>query len=66
MKTETVTLELSIEQLVWLEKIWSGRVRIGENILTRLEETDLPPEFHENLEIDKSILYEIERVKNET
>lgn len=67
MKTETVSLELSIEQLEWLEKIWSARVRICENILTRLEESNYPPDFHKNLDTDKAILTEIERVmKNET
>ncbi|AFC21906.1 hypothetical protein GAP32_450 [Cronobacter phage vB_CsaM_GAP32] len=66
MKNEKVTLQLSVEEFKWLEKIWSSRVRLGENILTRYEESDLPPNFHDNFDIDKSILNEIERIKNET
>lgn len=56
-------LELSVEQLDWLKQIWGARVRLGENILNRTQDCDLPKDFNLGLEIDKSILSQIEKIE---
>ena len=61
---KTVSVELTEDELMWLQQIYSSRVKLANNIIERTPDL-LTPEFEKYYNLDKQVLEKINKVVDE-